>query len=92
MPDPHALNEGESQQQNQQQVVSALDPDMKIKQNYQRKPQQEEESKTTGVQKCPNCKMEVSKAEWKNHFKICVLDSKWKDNKQARIDRAGGMN
>ncbi len=97
MPDPHAINEEDvadlrAQVEKQSKIQSALDPDMKIRQNYQRKNALEEESKTTGVQKCPNCKLDISKAEWKNHYKICVLDTKWKDNKQQRIDRAGGMN
>ena len=87
MPDPHALNEEDladikSQVEKQTKIQSALDPDMKIRNNYQRKNVIEEESKSVGVQKCPNCKLEISKAEWKNHYKICVLDAKWKDNKQ----------
>lgn len=65
---------------------------MKIKQGYQRKPANQEEAKTLATQKCPNCKAEINKSEWREHFKICVLDSKWRDNKQQNIDRAGGMN
>lgn len=33
------------------------------------------------MQKCPNCKLDINKVEWREHFKICVLDSKWRDNK-----------
>jgi hypothetical protein len=54
MPDPHALNnediaELKAQVEKQSKIQSALDPDMKIKQNYQRKNVFEEESKTVGV-------------------------------------------
>jgi len=27
--------------------------------------------------------MEINTNEWRDHFKICVLDSKWRDNKQS---------
>ena len=39
-------------------------------------------------QKCPNCKQSINKSEWKEHFKICTLDSKWKEQKQMMIERA----
>ena len=44
MPDPHALSNDEigdakTQLENQKLSANALDPDMKIKQNYQRKTQ-----------------------------------------------------
>lgn len=44
------------------------------------------------IQKCPNCKQDISKAEWRAHFKVCVLEKNWKDQKQSRLDRTGGMN
>lgn len=53
---------------------------MKIKQNYVRKIEPET-TKMTEVQKCPNCKADIPKTEWHEHFKICVLDAKWRDNK-----------
>ena len=38
--------------------------------------------------KCPNCKQDVIKAEWRDHFKICGMDSKaWKDQKIQRAQR-----
>ena len=68
---------------------SALDPDMKIKKNYVRKtggPEQpgagETSTKAVGQQKCPNCKQNIAKSEWREHFKICTMDSKWKEQKQ----------
>ena len=60
------------------QTVSALDPNMKIVSDY-KKPN---EKVSLGVQKCPNCKQEIAKTEWRQHFKICMMDSKWRDNKQ----------
>jgi acetyl-CoA carboxylase beta subunit len=59
---------------------------MKIKKNYIRKTQEEEVNRAN-YQKCPNCKQEILKTDWRNHFKICVMDSKWKDQKQQRIER-----
>ncbi len=58
--------------------AAALDPNMKLKTNYQRKAQEEVKVST---QKCPNCKLDINKQEWREHFKICVLDQKWKDQK-----------
>jgi hypothetical protein len=65
---------------------------MKIKQGYVRKTDAKEETKTASTQKCPHCKAEINKAEWRAHFRVCVLDSKWKDNKQKNQERAGGMS
>ncbi len=80
MPDPHALQQNDEVQSQLPVEGSALDPDMKIKQGYVRKANQDEQ-KTVGSQKCPNCKLDINKNEWREHFKICVLDSKWRDNK-----------
>ena len=63
---------------------------MKIKTGYVRKTG--EETVKVDTQRCPNCKADIAKTEWQEHFKICVLDAKWKDNKQTNMDRAGGMN
>jgi hypothetical protein len=76
---------------------SALDPDMKIKKNYVRKTAgsdqpgaSETSSKAAaqqGQQKCPNCKQNIPKSEWREHFKICTMDSQWKEQKQQRMER-----
>jgi hypothetical protein len=73
MPDPHAPVVPQS--------ALALDPNLKLKPNFVRKTVSVEESKLA-IQKCPNCKQDISKSEWRDHFKICVLDQKWKDQKQ----------
>lgn len=59
---------------------------MKIKKNYVRKPA-DEDANRANLQKCPNCKQDIQKTDWRNHFKICVMDSKWKDQKQQRVER-----
>ena len=96
MPDPHSIQADENGQKEGAEVAPvsghALDPDMKIKSGYVRKTDAKEEAKTTSTQKCPHCKADINKAEWRAHFRVCVLDSKWKDNKQQNKDRAGGMN
>lgn len=70
MPDPHAKVP---------QSAMALDPNLKLKTNYVKKPVVQNEEFKSQVQLCPNCKQDISKNEWRDHFKICVLDSKWKD-------------
>ena len=64
-------------QLNEPEPALALDPDMKIKTNHVRKTDDEKNH----IQKCPNCKQDINKLEWQNHFKICVLDKNWKDQK-----------
>ena len=74
-----------------QQTGTALDPEMKIKKNYARKTETQastEAGQKTQVQKCTKCKQNINKSEWKEHFKICNLDSKWKEQKQMMIDRS----
>ena len=71
---------------------SALDPEMKVVKNYVRKTatEQDETAKqvaSEGTQKCPNCKQNILKSEWRQHFKLCVMDPKWKEQKQQLIDR-----
>ena len=65
---------------------SALDPEMKVVKNYVRKTADEIESEevkktTEATQKCPNCKQNILKSEWRQHFKICISDPKWKEQK-----------
>ena len=64
---------------------------MKIKKNYVRNvtnglertnsSDPKKAASAAGTQKCPNCKAEILKSEWKSHFKICVMDGKWKEQK-----------
>jgi hypothetical protein len=80
MPDPDDVDQQEEEEV--EEVVpknsgAALDPDLKVKKNYVRKT--DEAAKSTGTQKCPNCKQDILKSEWQQHFKICVLDAKWKE-------------
>lgn len=82
MPDP---DEVEQQEQTIENKGVALDPDLKLKKNYVRKT--EETTKNREYQKCPNCKQDILKSEWQQHFKICVLDSKWKEQKEQRAQR-----
>ena len=70
----------------------ALDPEMKIVKNYVRKADNDsvvpESSKSlVGAQKCPNCQKVIPKQEWRDHFKICMMDSKWKEQKLQRQER-----
>ena len=70
----------------------ALDPDMKIVKNYKRQVDQdsvvpESNKAAVGMQKCQNCQKVIPKAEWREHFKICMMDSKWKEQKLQRIER-----
>ena len=61
---------------------SALDPEMKVVKNYVRKTADEANGdavKTEGTQKCPNCKSNILKSDWRQHFKFCVMDPKWKE-------------
>ena len=84
------MQDGESDPRRQnnkaeQKVASALDPTMKIKKNYVRNvtsglnSSDPKKASAAGTQKCPNCKAEILKSEWKSHFKICVMDGKWKE-------------
>ena len=71
---------------------SALDPEMKVVKNYVRKTAEDagnegEVPKSEGTQKCPNCKSVIEKVEWRQHFKMCMLDPKWKEKKQHMIER-----
>lgn len=58
---------------------AALDPDLKIKKNYVRKSDGADVAKETGKQRCPNCRQEILKSDWQEHFKLCVMDKKWKE-------------
>ena len=65
---------------------------MKVVKNYIRKAPgeeggAEEVQKSLGTQRCPNCKQLIEKAEWRKHFKVCVMDSKYKEEKQKRDER-----
>jgi hypothetical protein len=62
---------------------AALDPDLKVKKNYVRKSNNQQDgadaAKETGKQRCPNCRQEIQKSDWQEHFKLCVMDKKWKE-------------
>ena len=63
---------------------------MKVVKNYVRKTvdeSAEQQKQNEGTQKCPNCKQSILKSDWRQHFKICVMDPKWKEQKQQLIER-----
>ncbi len=66
-------------------ISTALDPQMKIKTNYQRKT---EDKKTTGTQKCPKCQQEILISEWREHMRLELMDPKWLEEKKKREERA----
>ena len=68
---------------------AALDPNMLVKRDYQRIPisekervQQELEQKSKS-QPCPKCNQMIQVARWKEHIKICLMDTQtWLQQKQ----------
>ena len=65
---------------------------MKVVKNYVRKTvdeqaQEEAKKQSDGYQKCPNCKQLILKSEWRQHFKLCVMDPKSKEKKQQFEER-----
>jgi splicing factor 3A subunit 1 len=72
----------------QQEVVisTALDPEMKVKKNYQRV--EESKQATGGTQRCPKCQQEIPLAEWKEHMRLELMDPKWREERQKREERA----
>ena len=69
---------------------SALDPNMKVVKNYVRKPAEEAanvEARNERTQICPRCKQSIYRSDWQQHFKMCVMDPKTKEQKQQLIER-----
>lgn len=66
-------------------ISTALDPEMKIKKNYQRST---EEAKNGGTQRCPKCQQEIPIGEWKEHMRLEMMDPKHREEKLKREERA----
>jgi hypothetical protein len=63
-------------------ISTALDPEMKIKKNYQRGGGAAAEGeKQAGTQKCPRCQQEIPLSEWKEHMRLELMDPKWREEK-----------
>jgi splicing factor 3A subunit 1 len=67
-------------------ISTALDPEMKVKMNYQR--QEEQKKAPVGTQKCPKCQQEIPINEWKEHMRLELMDPKWREEKLKREERA----
>ena len=65
-------------------INSALDPEMKIRKNYQKKA---DEKKQTDTQKCPKCQQEILITEWKEHMRLELMDPKHRENKLKMEER-----
>ena len=57
----NAAGKGKAENANEVVVSSALDENMVIKKNYERKP---DEKKVTVMKKCPKCQQEIPDNEW----------------------------
>lgn len=73
--------------QNEKVVSNALEPEMKIKKNYQRKEEQQQ-NVASGTQKCPKCQQEIPRTEWKEHMRLELMDPRWREEKEQREKRA----
>ena len=96
MPDPNQIGQSNAEPEQIKTTStkpslpegSALDPNMKVVKNYVRKEEATDSKQSIeGTQKCPNCKQNISKSDWRQHFKICIMDSKWKEEKQKLNER-----
>lgn len=82
------LNQIKHETANEMIVSTALDSDMKIKKNYQRKDDKSGTSAPVGTQKCPKCQQEIPITEWKEHMRLELMDPKWREEKLKREERA----
>ncbi len=69
-------------------ISTALDPEMKVKKNYQREDSQQQQQAVVPSQRCPKCQQEVPIAEWKEHMRLELMNPKWREEKVKREERA----
>ena len=68
-------------------ISTALDPEMKLKKNYQRS-NEDSKKKDSGTQRCPKCQQEIPIGEWKEHMRLELMDPKQREEKLKREERA----
>jgi splicing factor 3A subunit 1 len=70
-------------------ISTALDPEMKVKKNYQRESQETAAAaQQVPTQKCPKCQQDIPLAEWKEHMRLELMNPKWREEKIKREERA----
>jgi splicing factor 3A subunit 1 len=82
------IPEMQTAQQSDVVIATALDPEMKIKKNYQRGGTEETKKQETGTQRCPKCQQEIPIGEWKEHMRLELMDPKQREEKLKREERA----
>ena len=88
MPMAEVPHESQRQAPHEVFISTALDPEMKVKRNYQRG--EEQQAPTTPAvpsQKCPKCQQEIPVSEWKEHMRLELMNPKWREEKIKREER-----